>query len=103
MEFPLRAGVVRCRFIQGARVCLGDCVSNWTELPPDEVIEPVASPRCCGQPEPELRGDLLDAVGVCARREVVALVDNDLAVAAGQSLDVGASGESGQHRDAPAR
>ena len=49
--------------------------------------------------EPELRPGPLDAVVVGAGREVVALVDDHLAVAAGHGLDVVASSESGQHRD----
>jgi len=51
VELPLGAGDVGRHLVERAGVRVRDCVAHGPELPPDEVLEAVASTRCCGQAE----------------------------------------------------
>ena len=68
----------------GALLVRRSCgVPDGSELPGDEFAESVTPGRGGGEAEPELRGDAFDRVVVRGGREVVALVDDDVPVAAG--------------------
>lgn len=97
MQDTTGAGWGHQRVFQGHLV--GEGVADGSELPGDEFAEPVAAGGRGGQPEPELRADPLDGVVVRGRREVMAFVDDDVSIAAGEFSDVIMSGQRGQHGD----
>src|SRR5689334_16287622 len=98
-QLPLWTGVEVQRGGDGALLLLGHGVPYGSELPGDELAEPVSAGGCGGEAEPELRGDSLDGVLVGGGAEVVALVDDDVPVPLGECADVVAPGEGGQQRD----
>ena len=74
-------------------------VPDRTELESDEVVESVAAVGRGGEPEPVAGGDGADGGLECGRRHVMALVDDDEAVAAERLGEVVASGEGLQGGD----
>jgi len=78
----------------GSRV-VGDGVPGGSELPRDELVEPVTPYGCGREPEPELGTDPFDRVVVGGCREMVTLVDDDMPVSLGEVGDVVASAREG--------
>src|SRR5215207_7927717 len=98
-QAPSGSGVGFLSGGEGSLDLVGHRVADGSELPGDELAEAVTPGRCRGEPEPELRADPFDRVLVRGGREMMALVDDDLAVPVGEGGDVVVPGQGGQHRD----
>jgi hypothetical protein len=72
---------------------LGDGVPDRAQLEGYQVVELIAAVRGGGESEPAAGRDLLDGVLERGGGDVVALVDDDQPVAAGELLDVGLAGQ----------
>lgn len=72
---------------------------DGTELEPDQVIEPIAAVGRGGEPDPVAGWDGADGGLECGGRDVMALVDDDLTVAAQRVGEVSSAGEGLQGCD----
>ena len=54
----------------------------------EQIFEPVAAFRRCGQSEPVSRGYAAQDAEECARRDVVTFVHNDESIVGGEVFDV---------------
>ena len=93
------AGSVGAGAFEGVGVGVREGVADRAELEADQVIEAVAPVRRGGEPEPVARGDGADGGLERGGRDVVALVDDDLAVGAELVGEVGSAGERLQSGD----
>lgn len=76
------AGPVSISTFEGVGVGVSEGVEDGAELEADQVVEAVAPIGSGGESEPVARGDRADGGLKRGRRDVVALIDDDLAVAA---------------------
>ena len=93
------AGSVGTGAFEGVGVGVSEGVADRAELEADQVIEAVAPVRRGGEPDPVAGGDGADGGLERGGRDVVALIDDDLAVGAELVGEVGSAGECLQSGD----
>jgi hypothetical protein len=93
------AGSVGTGAFEGVEVGVSEGVADRAELEADQVVEAVAPVGRGGEPDPAARRDGADGGLERGCRDVVALIDDDLAVGAELVGEVGSAGECLQRGD----
>ena len=93
VDAEVRRGAVMARRLECAGLGRLERVPYRPELERDQVVESVASVRRGGEPQPPAGRDRAGGRLECGRRDVVALVDDDLAVTAERLSEVVAPGQ----------